>query len=213
MGHVVDGTRVYLQDIRQMAKDVAANGTIPKQIILHWSAGWNNQCWDSYHINVLTGGEVRVTCESLDEYKGDHTYHRNSGNMAIGIGCCVFATTEDLGEQPPEDIQIECVAQIMAILSQEWGKPITIQNFITHAEAANNLDIDGWGRENNPPVFVSDAAAEAAGYPHDYYGVGSDDPAMRWDLLMLSNDYEWWSGGRQLRAKANYYAQPGVLQV
>ena len=189
--------------LRTMARE-ARNGI--KTIYMHWTAGHYGQDYDDYHLCIDRDGTVYVNCKHFTEYK-THTWMRN--HCAIGIalccgvdarcwlpdGCegfevekayenCHYAKPDcaliDYGPEPPTDIQIEVLADVVAILCEELELPITYETVQTHCEAA----------------FEDD------------YGPGDGDPDMRWDLWFLPdvNLYgELAPGGEMLRDKALFY--------
>lgn len=169
-------TKVTLNDIRTMAKK--AKGYIDK-IYLHWSAGHYGQFFSDYHLNIDEDGSVYASTNDLTERKA-HTWRRNSGAIGISMSCCAFATTNDLGEEPPTFEQIEAMAQVVAVLCQELDIECTSDNVMTHSEAA---DFDDYG-----PATTCE----------------------RWDLLFLSNDTKDVNGGDTIRGKANWYMNEGV---
>ena len=86
----------------------------------------------------------------------------------------------DYGPEPPTDIQIEVLADVVAILCEELELPITDETVRTHCEAAFE----------------------------DAYGPGDGDSDMRWDLWFLPdiNLYgELAPGGEMLRGKELFY--------
>ena len=159
----------------------------PVRVYLHWTAGHYYTSFPEYHICIDADGGI-IESLPLTEIP-QATWHRNTGSIAIALCCCAGATAYkgdpyevDLGEEPPTDAQIETLAQVMAAISDVFDIPIDIEHFMTHAEAADNLD----------------------GYnAHDPYGPNST--CERWDLAMLHEDDEWMSGGDTLRGKAIFY--------
>lgn len=124
-----------LKEMEMMA--VAVRGYIDK-IYLHWSAGYYDTVFDDYHINIQGDGEIIVT-GGFGEIKA-HTWQRNSGSIGVSLCCAYNATSNDLGEEPPTEIQIEKMAQVIAHLAKGLDIPIDKQHVLTHGEAANNED-------------------------------------------------------------------------
>lgn len=170
--HIID-----LADLCQMARK--ARGEIDR-IFLHWSAGHYGQPFSDYHINIDKEGELYTDAQSLTDLLA-HTWHQNSGSIGVSMLCCAFATSEDLGPEPPTDMQIECMAQVVGILCRELELPISYDHVRTHAEQAN---IDGYG---------------------------PDTTWERWDLWLLHNGDEPGSGGDIIRGKAIYYLNRELL--
>ena len=112
---------ITLQELAALAEN--AKGGI-RRIYLHWTAGHYNNTYDDYHLNITGDGTVWSSCGKLTEYK-EHTWHRNSGAVAVSICCCADAVAYadggvDFGSVPPID-----------------------DNYVmTHAEAA---DLDDYG--------------------------------------------------------------------
>lgn len=173
------------------AKDAlyAKAGGTPK-IYLHWSAGHYNQVFDDYHINIKGNGDIVASTDDLSETLA-HTYHRNTGAIGISLACGYGANTEDLGDEPPTEQQIENMAYTVAVLCYVLDIPIDKMHVMTHGEAADNED----GR-----------------CPHEPYGPRTT--CERWDLEYLgtneSPSFNPWAedgsrGGDVIRGKANWY--------
>lgn len=173
------------------AKDAlyAKAGGTPK-IYLHWSAGHYNQVFDDYHINIKGNGDIVASTDDLSETLA-HTYHRNTGAIGISLACGYGANTEDLGDEPPTEQQIENMAYTVAVLCYVLDIPIDKEHVMTHGEAADNED----GR-----------------CPHEPYGPRTT--CERWDLEYLGTEespsFNPWAedgsrGGDVIRGKANWY--------
>lgn len=160
-------------------------GREPK-IYLHWTAGNYDQTFADYHLCIKGDGSVVMT-RPLDEIP-EATWKRNSGSISIALCCALEARPSSLGDYPPTNAQIECMAQVVAVIANALGVPIDLAHVMTHGEAADNED---------------------GIYPHPPYAVWSvpqpDDGDTRWDLAILADGDEWRSGGNILRGKAEYY--------
>lgn len=166
-------------------------GREPK-IYLHWTAGRYSQFWDDYHVQIDEDGKLYMPPDvTLDDDSLPATYRRNTGSVAITLLCCVGATTEDLGEMPPTEAQIESMAQAIVAISDGLWLTIDKNHVLTHGECADNED---------------------GIYPHEDYGPKTT--CERWDLEFLQTDespkFNPWAedgsrGGDVLRGKANYY--------
>lgn len=130
--------KIAVPDLGEMAESAA--GKIDR-IFLHWSAGHYHQAFADYHININADGEIYISTDDLAETK-DHTWRQNSGAVGIAILCCAFAATNNLGNEPPTQAQIETMAQVVAVLCQGLGFPCNYDHVRTHAEQA---DLDGYG--------------------------------------------------------------------
>lgn len=181
MGRLVRGQFITLGELRDLA--VAARDDLwqaaeaagrDAKIYLHWTAGHYGQFYDDYHVNIDVDGALYATAKDLAEVKA-HTWRRNSGAIGISLACCAGATPKDLGDEPPTDMQIECLAQVLAVLCTCMNIPLDGANVMTHAEAAN---LDGYG---------------------------PDTTWERWDLWLLKNGDEFGTGGDIIRGKAAYY--------
>ena len=176
-----------LDDVMRLAHN--ARGFID-HVYLHWTAGWYGQCYDDYHICIDKGGEIYLMCDdSLREHKA-HTLGRNTGAVGISLCCCVDASaradaTKDyginLGSEPPTAQQIEVMAEIVAVLADEFDLPLDTDEFVmTHYEAAKR----------------------------DGYAPGQD-PDCRWDLWYIPDYYgaegKLDDGGALIRGKAAWY--------
>lgn len=194
--------QVTVEEVREMAENcresiweqARAYGREPK-IYLHWTAGHYGQYYlNDYHIAIDADGSIYVD-HNLDEVLA-HTYHRNSGAVGITLACCVGATSDDLGSEPPTNAQIEAMAQVIVAVADGLWLTIDKNHVLTHGEAADNED---------------------GIYPHDPYGPKAD--CQRWDLEYLGtnespsfNPYatDGSRGGDVLRGKANWYRNQGV---
>lgn len=162
-----------------------AKGQI-KHLYLHWTAGYYGQAYSDYHINIDKDGEVYLTCHELYQPKS-HTFLRNKDGIGIALCCGVGASftgknpqTIDFGECPPTMMQIEKMAQVIAILADALELPIEFSAVATHAEVAI---VDG-------------------------YGPLSSDEHKRWDLWYLPGtprNFDHRMGGVTLRRKAQWY--------
>lgn len=172
---------ITLDGIRNMARD--AKGEIDK-IYLHWTAGYYNQTFDDYHINITGDGLIYASVDDLTT-KLTHTWHRNSRAIGIAICCCVGAQAHsgydtDFGDEPPTEEQIETLAKVVKTLCEGLELDINKDVVMTHCEVA-------W---------------------LDGYGPCSGDPETRWDLWYLpDSDGEMKSGGDVIRGKALWYLE------
>ena len=171
-----------LEDVRRLAQN--ARGMID-HVYLHWTAGWYGQCYDDYHICIDQHGEIYLMCDTFTEKKA-HTLWRNTGAVGISLCCCGDATATvegsvNLGSEPPTADQIEVMAEVVAVLADEFGLRLDCSDFVmTHYEAAY------W----------------------DGYAPGQD-PDCRWDLWFLPDYYgadgSLTDGGDLIRGKAAWY--------
>ena len=189
--------QVTLEELKDMTENcresiweqARAYGREPK-IYLHWTAGHYGQYYlNDYHIAIDYDGSIYVE-HDLDEVLA-HTYRRNTGAVGITLACCVGATSDNLGSEPPTNAQIEAMAQVIVAVADELWLTIDKNHVLTHGEAADNED---------------------GIYPHDPYGPKST--CERWDLEYLGtsespsfNPYatDGSRGGDVLRGKANWY--------
>ena len=169
-----------LRRLAEAAKDdiisAAEDNDRVVMLFLHWTAGHYGQFFDSYHVNIDDNGGIYLAGDDLSKVRS-HTWRRNSGAIGIALCCCCGATTEDLGDEPPTEEQIDTLARVIAALCEELGIPCDYDHVMTHAEAA---DEDG-------------------------YGLNDDDPDCRWDLSKLSDDDDLGTGGDIIRGKALEY--------
>jgi hypothetical protein len=180
--------RVTLAEAKQMALnskyalwELAQNYNRDVKIYLHWTAGWYNQTFADYTFNITGDGSIFVSNEDLSKVLA-HTAGRNSGSIGITLCACAGATSNDLGQAPPTDAQIESMSMLVAVLANTLDLTIDLQRVMTHGEAADNLD----------------------GYQAtERYG--PDSTCERWDLAILRTGDLWKSGGNILRGKANWY--------
>ena len=180
---VTNPRRINHRELRILAQQ--AKGSI-KHLYLHWTAGRYGQCFDDYHLNIDSGGEIYQTCNSLTDFKA-HTWRRNTGAVAITL-CCAYGAILSSREMPiydgfpPTELQINQMAAVVAILCNELELEISFDTIKTHAEAAK---LDG-------------------------YGVGQGDPNLRWDLWMLPGLPQTKNlrfGGYVLREKAMEFSK------
>lgn len=189
--------RVTLGEIRDLA--YAAKESLWEQartygrdvkLYLHWSAGWYEQIYSDYHINITGSGIIYATTNDFSETLS-HTYRRNSGSIGISLCCCAGATSRDLGPAPPTETQIDFMSQVGCVLADALDLTIDKERIMTHGEAADNED----GLEL-----------------HENYGPRTT--CERWDLEYLnienSTSFNPWAtdgsrGGDILRGKMLWY--------
>ena len=188
--------QVTLEDLKGMVENAReaiweqakSQGRNPK-VYLHWSAGRYDSVFDDYHINITGAGKIFVTTNDMSEIKS-HTWRRNTGSIGISLCCAYDATTNDLGEYAPTNIQIETIAKVIDVVATGLWLTINKEHVLTHGEAADNED---------------------GIWCHDPYG--PKNGCERWDLEFLetseSPKYDPWDeehrGGSILRGKAIWY--------
>ena len=192
------------EELRKLATDV--KGKI-KKIFLHWTEKHYGQVDDRYHLCVDQDGQVFVNCKTLLAVK-PHTWLRNGHSVAVALCCCAdaacwvpaFRNPKELeaayaycrndhpecalvnyGPEPPTPLQIEMMANVVAVLADALGIAIGKDTVVTHCEVAFK----------------------------DGYGPGEEDPAMAaWDLWFLPDTLrpgEVVPGGDLVRSKARKY--------
>lgn len=191
--------KVTLAELRQLALQAKSDlwrqaGALGRDVklYLHWTAGHYGQFFDAYHINIDDDGSVYVSTDNLAELKA-HTYRRNSGAIGISLACAYKATTNNFGPEPPTPLQVEAMAQVVAVLCKALDLTIDAYRVMTHAEAADNKD------GLNPGY-------EANGYPQGKHG--PEHNCERWDLWLLPGTAKG-GGGDLIRGKAIWYQQNG----
>ena len=163
------------------------------KVYLHWSAGHYGQFWNDYHVQIDKDGSIYVIGDGeLDDVLAA-TWRRNTGSVSICMLGCYGATTNNLGQESPTQLQIDGMAQAIAALCNGLWLTIDKRRVLTHGEAADNED---------------------GICPHDPYG--PKNGCERWDLEYLgtreSPIFNPWAedgsrGGDVLRGKANWYRQ------
>jgi hypothetical protein len=173
--------KVSLDEIKQLSLDSKNElwnnaSSVGRDVIiyLHWSAGKYGQFFEDYHINIDADGSFFISNDNLATVLA-HTWHRNTGAIGISLAACYGATTNDLGDYPPTQKQIEAIAQLTAVLCTTLDLTCDKDHVMTHAEAA---ELDNYGYSTT---------------------------CERWDLLILANGDDVWSGGDTLRGKAIFY--------
>jgi len=185
----------YAETCRERLWDKALSVVLDSpKIILHWTAGYWEQPFEDYHINITGDGRILLPSWDLTE-KRDHTWKLNTGTIGIALCCAKDATTNDLGENPPTAKQIEKISKTVAILSRHLEVSLNSDNVLTHGEAADN------------PYLYDD---------EDLYGPQNPCSDMRWDLQFLGTpespeyitDHENpMTGGNVIRGKAIWYLE------
>ena len=196
--------KVSLDELYEMASEAresiwaeaAEYGRDPK-IYLHWTAGHyadgdkNQMYLNDYHIAIDWDGSIYVD-HPLDETLA-HTFRRNTGSIGVTLTCAYNANTNDLGEEPPTDIQIEAMAQVVWKLCDALWLTVDLDHVMSHGEAADNCD----------GLFV-----------HTPYG--PESTVERWDLQYLgTEDSPYYTadhsdpitGANVIRGKAIFYKQ------
>ena len=137
-------------------------------------------------ICIDKGGEIYIMCDRFTERLA-HTLGRNTGAVGVSLCCCGDATATadgssiNLGSEPPTAQQIEVMAEIVAVLADEFDLPLDTDEYVmTHYEAAKR----------------------------DGYAPGQD-PDCRWDLWFIPDYYgdngKLTDGGNLIRGKAAWY--------
>lgn len=147
-------------------------------VYMHWTGGDYDRNESAYNLSIDGDGNLTMT-RPLDEAPAA-TWMRNYRSIAITLNCCKDAALysdgrADFGDYPPTDAQIECLAQVIAVISDVSHLPIRKSLFMTHAEAA---ELDEYGPNTT---------------------------CERWDLWTLPQSTEWGSGGDYIRGKALFY--------
>ena len=170
----------------------------PVQVVLHWTAGKYFSYFNSYSINIDGDGDVHIMNRDFAT-PTSHNYMKNSASIGITLCCAYNATTDDLGEYPPTEEQIEAMAKIMAVLSEALDLEIDIVHMPSHGSSADGLDFE---------VYYSDPT----NFPFNHYGPRSN--CERWDLQRLRNTDPWttdyddpMSGPNQIRSLARAFRQ------
>ncbi len=136
---------------RENVDSTAELGT-PNAITLHWSAGTHDQTFDHYHINITGDGTVVQTRPTHGTGSlGSHTWHRNTGN--IGIGICAMADGVPI-TPAQEDSAARTVAELMGV----YGIPITaVHDHVYYAR------LDGYGPGSGDPETRIDLSGTTEG--------------------------------------------------
>lgn len=139
-----------------------------RSISLHWTAHDYDAVFPAYHYCVSGAREVLVhhthdLRENMRDVRLDpslpyaaHTMGRNSWSIGISVAAMRDATPADFGAFPLTEPQLDAMCRVAAALASFYG--IGAAAIRTHAEAA--LD-DG------------------------YFGAGSGDEHLRWDIARL----------------------------
>ena len=178
--------------------ELAEANNKPVQVVLHWTAGGYFTYYNDYSINIDADGDVHITNRDFAVSTG-HNYMKNTASIGITLCCAYNATTNDLGDYPPTEAQIEAMAKIMAVLSEALEIDIDIHHMPTHGESADNQDYT---------IYYSDPT----NYENNTYGPQSN--CERWDLQIIRRDNEYitdyddpMTGGNQLRSLARAFRQ------
>lgn len=137
-----------------------------RMIYGHWPVAckWSD---DPHYHRVITqspDGRVKVNNNMIcnkDMY--EHTYRRNLNSCSVALGGFLGATTSDLGSQCATPEMIDKFVEAVAEICLNYRIPVS--NFMSHGEAADNVD-----QGPNPPYDT----------PYEAYGPMST--WERWDL-------------------------------
>jgi len=105
--------------------------------------------------NRRIGGAIPAMWHAIEEYKAkavlqtftnarydedlpDHTPHREVNSIALAIMCGWGARPNDLGQAEPLPLQLRALAELIAEACTAVDSPV--ERFLTHSEAADNLD-------------------------------------------------------------------------
>lgn len=169
---------------------LAANSKIDKAY-MHWTGVRGGRHFADYHICIDRDGTMWTDMNALTDFK-NHTYERNHSAVGIAVEACFDAVNENnLGSEPPTEEQLVTMTKVMAILSINAGVPLDVQHQMTHAEAADNRD------------GLDLCYSDYTGFPNNTYG--PDSNVERWDLLVVHEGDERWSGGDWLRGTARWW--------
>jgi hypothetical protein len=112
-----------------------------RKVYLHWSATGYDWAQPGHYHSIINGNGV---VQRMHDYNIDltaHTYRRNTNS--IGIACACMGGSNDPWTMPPKSVQLEAMCREVARIISNWGwseAEITVQNILTHAEAAANRD-------------------------------------------------------------------------
>jgi N-acetyl-anhydromuramyl-L-alanine amidase AmpD len=127
------------------------------RIICHWTAGgYKASEFDRghYHLLVEADGNLRRGIPSIAANargstirpRAEHTRNCNTGSIGLSLCCMREATERDYGPSPMTAIQFERMCEVIAILSNRYGIPITPQTVLSHAEVQQTLGIQQRGK-------------------------------------------------------------------
>ena len=131
-----------LEDVRGMAREAR---NVIDHVYLHWTAGHYGQAYADYHICIDEDGSIYIMCDSFEDVLY-HTWHRNRYSVGVTLLCAVDAEARSgynawLGYEPPTTVQIESMAQVVAVLADEFMLPLDCDDYVmTHCEAAERDD-------------------------------------------------------------------------
>lgn len=146
--------------------------TNTRMVYGHWSAGPRGVNFTDYHKMVLVRDGV-VMVQNNENCTVDmfaHTFGRNTNSCAICLAGFHRATTNDLGEEAATPDQLRRFVKELAQVCVNLRTPVG--NFMSHAEAADNID-----QGPNPPYSTPGLSGSSA----EPYGPLSG-AWERWDL-------------------------------
>lgn len=186
-------------------------------IFLHWSAGYYGQSFKDYHLCIDGDGKVYSMCFNLTDKKA-HTWHRNTGSVGIAMNCCWGATVRKKSDEELDQERIACALRpapcalgpqasalrpapcaLASDYVADWGNyPPTPQQIMSMAYAVACICFHA-----DLPINANTVMTHAEIAKIDNYGIDSDDPEKKWDLLVLPGYQE--SGGEVIRKFAKQY--------
>lgn len=186
-------------------------------IFLHWSAGYYGQSFKDYHLCIDGDGKVYSMCLNLTDKKA-HTWHRNTGSVGIAMNCCWGATVRKKSDEELDQERIACALRpapcalgpqasalrpapcaLASDYVADWGNyPPTPQQIMSMAYAVACICFHA-----DLPINANTVMTHAEIAKIDNYGIDSDDPEKKWDLLVLPGYQE--SGGEVIRKFAKAY--------
>lgn len=146
-----------------------------RMIYGHWTAGFRGTNFTDYHkvIVVRDGHVATMNNENCSVDMFHHTFGRNRNSCAVCLAGFHNATTSDLGDEQASPDQLRRFVKEVAEVCCNLRIPVG--NFMSHAEAADNID------QGNDPPYDTPGLAGSDAAP---YGPLSGS-WERWDLHVL----------------------------
>ena len=130
--------RLETNEIPKELPGLLPNGTPPRWVTEHWTAGPYGVGFSDYQI-LIADSYILVSADPLNWAKHQHTWRRNSQNLGIAYMAMANATERNPGPCPVTAGMMERMGIVKALLAIRYG--LGFNAFVDHAHWAQ---VDGY---------------------------------------------------------------------